>query len=80
MPIVIPIGAPNMKSIKNISIFGSFMFAFLEWNELPVANDKGSVWITVEMVVMIIVIVLSFTPIAIPSVSWWKNRNVARAN
>jgi len=24
--------------------------------------------------------VLSFTPIAIPSVSWWKNRNAAKAN
>ena len=80
MPIVIPIGEPNMKKIKNIRIFGSFMLECLEWNELPVAKDKGSVWITVEMVVMIIVIVLSFTPIAIPSVSWWKNRNVARAN
>ena len=70
MPIVIPIGEPNMNKIKNISIFGSYMLEFFEWNELPVAKDKGSVWITVEIVVMIIVIVLSFTPIAIPSVSW----------
>jgi len=80
MPIVMPIGAPNIKSIKNIRIFGSFMLAFLEWNELPVAKERGSVWIAVERVVIMIVIVLLFTPIAIPSVSWWKNRNVARAN
>lgn len=77
---VMPIGAPNMKSIKNISIFGSFMLAFLEWNELPVAKERGIVWITVERVVIMIVMVLLFTPIAIPSVSWWKNRNVAKAN
>ena len=69
MPIVIPIGEPNMKSIKNIRIFGSFMLAFLERNEFPVAKDKGIVWITVEIVVIKIVIVFSFTPIAIPSVS-----------
>ncbi len=69
MPIVIPIGEPNMKSIKNIRIFGSFMLAFLERNEFPVAKDKGMVWITVEIVVIKIVIVFSFTPIAIPSVS-----------
>ena len=58
-----------MKSIKNIRIFGSFMLAFLERNEFPVAKDKGMVWITVEIVVIKIVIVFSFTPIAIPSVS-----------
>ena len=69
MPIVIPIGEPIMKSIKNIRIFGSFMLAFLERNEFPVAKDKGMVWITVEIVVIKIVIVFSFTPIAIPSVS-----------
>ena len=69
MPIVIPIGEPNMKSIKNIRIFGSFMLAFLERNEFPVAKDKGIVWITVEIVVIKIVIFFSFTPIAIPSVS-----------
>ena len=75
-----PIGAPNIKIIKNMRIFASFKLAFLEWNELPVAKERGSVWITVEIVVIIIVIVLSFTPIAIPSVSWWKKRNDARAN
>jgi len=56
------------------------MLAFLERNELPVAKARGSVWITVERLVIMIVMVLLFTPIAIPSVSWWKNRNVARAN
>ena len=45
------------------------MLAFLERNEFPVAKDKGMVWITVEIVVIKIVIVFSFTPIAIPSVS-----------
>ena len=80
MPIVIPIGAPNTKSIKDIRIFRSFKLAYLDKNELPVEKDKGSVWITVEMVRMIIYIELSFTPIAIPSVSWWKKRNAAKAN
>ena len=56
------------------------MLAFLERNELPVAKARGTVWITVERLVIMIVMVLLFTPIAIPSVSWWKNRNVARAN
>jgi len=65
-----PIGAPKIKSIKDMRIFGSFKLAFLELNECPVAKERGSVWITVEMVVIMIVMVLSFTPIAIPSVSW----------
>ena len=43
MPIVIPIGAPNTKSIKDIRILKSFKLAFLDKNELPVEKDKGSV-------------------------------------
>jgi len=80
MPMVMPIGAPKINRIKNIKIFGSFILAFLEWKELPVAKDRGKVWIMVETVVIIIVIELSFTPIAMPSVSWWKNRNAAKVN
>ena len=43
MPIVIPIGAPNTKSIKDIRILKSFKLAFLDKNELLVEKDKGSV-------------------------------------
>ena len=76
----IPAGAPKTNTIKKINIFGSFRVPPFILKELPVAKARGMPWIISEIVNMIYVYALSETPIAMPSVSWWINKNIANVN